>query len=374
MISVTLTAAWCLAMSLSAQPPSTQNALTGGTHVVHELMFIHDLTAGRSAFRPVDARPDAPIRVIETPPIATPMPFHELIPSWNLDGAAPDLWRIELRVGRAADDAWSAWYCFDGATAIAGEQPAYQPVWSDDSGRVETDYLVCTRPADRLQVRITARAPDKAGEAPLRIARFAVVVSNTSGDKSLRARRRVEKPRRFDRAAFTRRLDVPFMSQHVESTEMQGNICSPTSVAMVAAYRGVRTTPADVARRAFDPAHKIYGNWPRNVQAAYALGVPGYVTRFSDWDEVEAHIAQGQPIVASIRDPDGRLEGTPYKTTLGHLLVVCGFDEQGDVLVNDPAGRTEAEGRRTYRRAQFARVWFERGGVAYVLEERRGEK
>ncbi|MCK6484262.1 MAG: C39 family peptidase [Phycisphaerae bacterium] len=368
-----LTAAWCLAMSLSAQPPSTQNALTGGPRVVHELIFIHDLAAGRLAFRPVDARPDAPIHVIETSPIATPMPFHELIPSWNLDAAASDSWRIELRVGRAADDTWSAWFCFDGSTAITDEQPAHQPIWSDDWGRVETDYLLCTRPADRLQVRITTRAADKPDAMPLRIARFAVVVSNTSGDKALRARRRVEKPRRFDRAAFTRRLDVPFMTQHVESAEMQGNICSPTSVAMVMAFRGVRTTPTEIARRAYDPVHKIYGNWPRNVQAAFALGVPGYVTRFSSWEEVEAHVAQGQPIIASIRDPDGRLEGTPYKTTLGHLLVICGFDDQGDVLVNDPAGRTEAEGRRTYRRDQFAQAWFDRGGVAYVLEAKRGE-
>jgi hypothetical protein len=37
------------------------------------------------------------------------------------------------------------------------------------------------------------------------------------------------------------------------------------------------------------------------------------------------------------------------------------------VIVNDPAGRTESEVRREYDAAEFARVWFEGSGMAYIL-------
>jgi len=128
-----------------------------------------------------------------------------------------------------------------------------------------------------------------------------------------------------------------------------------------------------VARAAFDPRQRIFGNWPRNVQAAYELGVPGYVRRYSDWPEVEMTLAGGQPIIASIRDPEGHLRGTPYPRTTGHLLVVCGIDPAGQVLVNDPAGRDASGGQLTYDRREFEQAWLRMGGVAYILEAGRSE-
>src|SRR5207237_6829184 len=104
---------------------------------------------------------------------------------------------------------------------------------------------------------------------------------------------------------------------------------------------------------------------PLNVQAAYSFGVPGYIRRFASMKEAHEMIAQNQPIIASIRDPAGQLKGTPYGKTAGHLLVICGFDTRGNVLVNDPAGRDAARGQLTYDRAQFEQAWIGAGGVAY---------
>jgi hypothetical protein len=42
-------------------------------------------------------------------------------------------------------------------------------------------------------------------------------------------------------------------------------------------------------------------------------------------------------------------------------------DEQGDVLVNDPAAAEPSAVPRRYRRAELVRVWLERAGVGYVL-------
>ena len=56
----------------------------------------------------------------------------------------------------------------------------------------------------------------------------------------------------------------------------------------------------------------------------------------------------------------------PYNN--GHLMVVVGFEADGDVVVNDPAGATNAEVRRVYDRAQFERIWIAAsGGTAYVI-------
>ena len=64
----------------------------------------------------------------------------------------------------------------------------------------------------------------------------------------------------------------------------------------------------------------------------------------------------------------GALTGSPISASNGHLLVIVGFEADGDVVVNDPAGATNAEVRRVYDRAQFERIWIAASGwTAYVV-------
>ena len=341
----------------SASSPATQNTLRRGAHDVHRVLDLYT-GAQPGLTQPAD---DGGLRWTSEA-VRTPFAFNELIPSWNLQRVPRGRYSVELRVGRGTPVAWSAWYAFGPADPSHGQAPTI----ADAMGRVMTDYFVASGPCTHVQARVTSPSAHTGADAPA-VRRFRVCISNTLGDKRLWSQQRA-KPRRPDRAAFTRRLPVPFLTQHVVAAEMQGNICSPTSVAMVMGYRGAPATPESVARAAQDPRSNIFGNWPLNVQAAFEGGVPGYVRRFADWTEVEATIAEGQPIIASIRDPDGRLKGTPYGVTTGHLLVICGFDEKGDVLVNDPAGRDAAHGQLTYDRRQFDEAWLGNGGVAYILE------
>jgi hypothetical protein len=47
------------------------------------------------------------------------------------------------------------------------------------------------------------------------------------------------------------------------------------------------------------------------------------------------------------------------------LIVICGFTEQGDVIVNDPASkRGEAV---KYKADELGRAWFGHGGVGYII-------
>jgi len=96
----------------------------------------------------------------------------------------------------------------------------------------------------------------------------------------------------------------------------------------------------------------------------------------NDWAAVEQHIAAGRPLIASIRfNRPELIEAAPYKSTNGHLIVVCGFDKGGNVLVNDPAVKTVEDGPRTYDRDQLEAAWFGgSGGVTYVLESERSRQ
>ncbi len=160
--------------------------------------------------------------------------------------------------------------------------------------------------------------------------------------------------------------------------------CSPTSTAMVLGYygrlpaassygwAGSSTEPwvDEAARRTYDHSYEGTGNWPFNTAYAASRGLDAFVTRMRSLNDVEPLIVAGIPVVVSVSFPSGGLTGAPISSTAGHLLVVVGFDANGDVVVNDPAASSAAGVRRTYGRAQFEKVWLEgSGGTAYVMHD-----
>jgi len=157
--------------------------------------------------------------------------------------------------------------------------------------------------------------------------------------------------------------------------------CSPTSTAMVLAYHGIHPTPRGItsghpdavvdhtARMVYDHGYDGTGNWAFNTAyAATLVGGDAYVTRLRDLREAEDHIVAGVPLIVSIAFGRSQLTGAPISSSNGHLLVVVGFEADGDVVVNDPAGASNAEVRRVYDRAEFERLWLTAsGGTAYVI-------
>ena len=69
------------------------------------------------------------------------------------------------------------------------------------------------------------------------------------------------------------------------------------------------------------------------------------------------------------------LDGAGYGTN-GHLMVVAGFTDSGDVVVNDPAShllKDDAQVRTTYRRDQLENAWVPHsGGTVYVIHREWG--
>ncbi|MGA8848124.1 MAG: peptidase C39 family protein, partial [Nocardioides sp.] len=186
-------------------------------------------------------------------------------------------------------------------------------------------------------------------------------------------------------------LDVPRYSQMIhggEFPEYNGGgeaWCSPTSTSMVLGYydalpgaRSYSWVPAGypdpwvayAARMTFDHTYDGTGNWPFNTAYAAPRVGKAFVTRLRSLREAERFIAAGIPLIASISFGSGELTGAPISATAGHLLVVVGFTEDGDVVVNDPAGRDSSAVRRTYDRAQLEQAWLSgSGGTVYVIRD-----
>jgi hypothetical protein len=135
---------------------------------------------------------------------------------------------------------------------------------------------------------------------------------------------------------------------------------------MVLAYLGVQDDVPRLAAEMFHPALDRYGVWPAAIRAAAHRGVLGYLLRFPDWASAHWCLANGLPVIASVRYAAGELEGAAITETAGHLLVLTG-NEAGEVLVNDPAASEPASVPRRYRRDELIRIWLERAGVGYVL-------
>jgi hypothetical protein len=370
----------------TSSAPEDENApgnnLRGGPQDVHALLLddsaaifsqgatdqvtIETKPPGVAIPRPVTATaPAAPPRtaLYTSRVITTDFPFNDLVPSWNVEVPEQTGFMAEIRVGRKEADTWTTWYYF----GVWGIAPAPVPAGraiGDADGVIDVDTFRSTKTFDRIQYRFTLLTA-AAGQSPT-IRRVAMAYSNTLDDAALAARFR--KP--IDPgppAGWVRRLPVPWRSQTVEEERIRHSICSPTSVSMVMQFYGINVPTSQVARTVYDSTYRMYGNWIRAVQTAYSFGIVGHLERFGDFEGVKRHIAAGHPVIASIRIDKGDIRIAPTRSSNGHLVVITGFDDKGNVCINDPAGKTPESGVVTYDQQDMKKIWLDHGGVGYVL-------
>jgi hypothetical protein len=274
-------------------------------------------------------------------------PFTELILSFNAEIAGGGL-IAEVRVPAGGEGAWlriAEW----GAESVSGVGDG---VFTRAPGvRVAIDELLADSPLSSAEVRLVAHGAQAVRPVRLDITTTRPVPDGPGSSPGPRIE-----------------LPVPFYSQSTEDPERAGRLCSPTSLAMLMAHRVGRVDPVRVADACFDPRHDLFGVWPRNIQAAASMGVPGYLARFSDWDEVRRHLGGVGPIAISITARGGEVGNMTYDPGGGHLLVLIGLTESGDAIVLDPAYKDEADARRVYPERDLTEVWLRRKrGTAYVL-------
>lgn len=284
-------------------------------------------------------------------------PFDDVVLSWNADAPEGTSLRFEVRVRGQAE--WSGWYAMGEWTHQGGRSISGQ---SDDRGRVDIDTLKLSSPATALQYRVKM-ASTSPGSTPL-LRQVSLVYADL--------RRGLSGPSIARPADAVRDLDVPKHSQLEQDPSVALKICSPTSLAMVLQYWGAGKSVPEVAAGVRDRATGIFGNWPLNTAYAGANGFEARVERFYSIEQLEQEIAAGRPAVISIAFGPGELDGSPTRSTDGHLIVVRGFTAEGDAIVNDPIAPNSESVRLVYKREQLRRIWLRSGGIAYLISPRGG--
>jgi Peptidase_C39 like family len=288
------------------------------------------------------------------------------IPSWN--GRTPSGTWLQMEMRVRSGGSWTRWSNM-GVWAKGTDTIKRHSVDDQRAGdwRVLTDTLQSIGPlyADAYQYRLTLLSK-RTGRTP-RVTAIYVTASNSyrNGEVLVGA----------NETLWGKDLSVPARSQMIYPNG--GEVwCSPTSLSMVMAYwanktgrRSLNQEVPTVARGTYDYGYLGNGNWPFNTAYAATYGLKTSVNRFSSLGQVERWIAKGVPVIASISWGRGRLTGAPIPASSGHLLVIRGFTEGGNVIVNDPAAGSNSGVRRIYQRDEFHRAWFKSGsgGVAYLV-------
>lgn len=371
----------CLALAAAAVSPPA-NPLGGPEGMADRLVFWDDAGDWRSGeMRRAAIDLGEPARVVihdtdsrsfprdglwTSPVVETEFQVTEVLPSWNADAPGDTGLRFEARVRDAASGEWSPWLHMGSWGEPSG---SLRRVVSFDGGEVDVDVLVLERPADALQlrVRLESRSLDRAVGPSLR--RLAVAYSGPVSDEARRSA--LMPPPDLAGAEWSRVLDVPHQGQGQLGRPLSAMCCSPTSTTMVLQALGAGASLLENSMAIYDPDYQIFGNWNRAVAYAGSLGLDAWLTRYRSWDQAKASIAEGQPVICSIRVSRGDLDGVTY--TGGHLVVLRGFTPEGDPVINDPAYGGDRGRAVTHRAEQFARVWLEHGGVGYIIRPHRTE-
>jgi hypothetical protein len=263
-------------------------------------------------------------------------PTREGVISWNTFAERGDLWFRLLRAHRPSTPwlrhmEWSA----EGRQSFSPVHAAGTPA----AVRVDVDVIRSAEPFDGIEVAA-------AGVAFNAIA-FAA-----------RGRTAPSPPY----AGSARILDVPARSQY--AVEGERGWCSAASLSMINAYYGIDYDVPATARAIFDRSYDGTGNWSFNVAFSGSLGLRAAVVYLRSLDHAQRLIERGIPVAISYSWKGGELPGAPIDHSGGHLVVLCGFAENGDCAVNDPAA---PKVRVVYPRGAIERIWQRNGGVAYAV-------
>jgi hypothetical protein len=299
-----------------------------------------------------------------SPIITTPFDYKEAIASWN--AVTPTGSWIEVQFSAQYGTTWTKWYTLgiwaSDTSTIARHSVNGQ---SDTDGTVYTDTFVSlakrTTP-NAFQLKLRLFSVDGTSVATIRNASLAYSLSAPSSATASAG----------NPALWNTLINVPECSQMVYTDG--GEVwCSPTSTSMVLGYWNNDPGPCEPRVRAavsgvYDWIYDGHGNWPFNTAYAATQSYEAYVARFTSLERAEEYVAEGVPVVMSVAWGKKDLTGASVASTAGHLLVLVGFDANGNPIINDPAAASDAEVNRTYLRSEFEPLWLtSSGGTVYLI-------
>ncbi len=357
----------CLSLALAG---SSQAGVVGGRRLFkfqseadfrgfHLRGACWDDSASGITFDSQGARTDAhglPYGFVESPDVEIGFPCDEIVVSWN--AVTPPGTYLSVHIQARSSGFWSR--RFTVAIWNRDNRPVGRmsvPGQEDDIARMETDVLRLKKPADAFRVSAKLLSVDGQVYPTLRLLTVHTLDANARTDRA-RARKSV----------WGKELAVPERSQLTVPDGVR--FCSAASTAMVLDYWAQELGRPELSVALADAVAGIYdhewggtGNWPFNT--AYAAefgGLRAYVTRTGGVRQAEDWIARGVPVIVSVdynvlrkRESSGRM---------GHLMVLRGFTQDGNCIINDPNADL-GEGdcvRKVFERGDFERSWLTKEG------------
>jgi len=320
--------------------PKKQLALLPSTNI-----FLSD-----AKLKPLKVSKD--LSVIVSKPVTAPFAFDSLVLSINAKLQKDSA--ILLQAAVKTEKGWSGLY------KLAYISTNYKKTFDakeDEFAKVDIDTLVTKDPATHFKYQITIL-----GKAKVNM--LCAALTNAQGvyDEELALET-------LDLKDFEIPVD-PISQMEFEDRDLANKICSPAALTAVMNYYGKKTSLKEALCAVYDNNAKIYGTWPLNTAYAAQLGLNAFVVRCCSLAQAEGEIYKGRPLIVSLGYKKGGLKNAPLSATAGHLLIVTGFDKDGNVIALDPAAKTAADARRVYNRAQFAEAWLKnKKGLAYAIED-----
>jgi hypothetical protein len=271
-------------------------------------------------------------------------PFNQGLPSWNGSAAnSNNGFRVQMRF--PYNGGWSPWLTVGyWKTNIYGSysKPTY------GGGMVDYDYVKLNTYQNAWQFKILMKRTSAAIESPT-MHKLSFFVSDNQTTNSVNITDIVnDNPS----AVF---IPTTFIHQYSVDPGIGGDICSPTSVAMILKSYNIDVDPRQFAIDNYDTNFGMFGIWPRVVQNASEYGLDGAVTRYRTWSEAREVLANGGRISMSV--------GPPLYT--GHLMMLAGFTSNGTPIVHDPAKQNGYS--YIYNKTSLSQSWFNKGGIAYTF-------
>lgn len=269
--------------------------------------------------------------------------FNRGLPSWN--GTAPENesagFKVEMRF--FVNNQWSDWL-------MVGYWDNY--IWGSygktdfSYGRVDIDYVKLFSYCTTFQYKVTLKKSNLNYATP-KIRRLCFAVSDSETPVNIDAI--------VDDNPEEYYVSTDFVYQYGVDDEIGGSICSPTSVSMILKSFDKDIDPYNFAQRTYDSYFGIFGVWPRVVTHASEYGLKGAVTRYRTWSQTLDVLKNGGRIAMSVGQP----------LYAGHLIMLAGFNAEGQPIVHDPAKSTgEAY---IFNKRDISESWFNKGGISYTF-------
>ena len=291
------------------------------------------------------------LQVYISKPIKAPFEFDSLVPSLNITYKSTGAAAL-VQVAVKTDKGWSGLY------KLFYLSKNYKKTFSnlkDNFISRQTDTILPRTQATAFKLQITLL-----GNVKINLITAALTNKNIKHNAELSLEslgvKNIELPIK------------PISQKEYKIKSLRNEICSPTSLTMALNYFGKKALLDDTLKGVFDEGAKIYGTWPFNTAYAGEMGLKCCVTRCSSLAQAEAEIYQARPLIISISFKNGELKNAPVKKTDGHLILLCGVDEDGNFIAIDPAAKTAKTARRIYSRKDLAKVWLKnKQGLAYAF-------